>query len=105
MASAHHSMRPYISALGKQPERAGGLGGLGGGGGGLGTTGSATFGASTSQQAAREAARLERERERERERVERERLEREGQSGLSELTEEQREEINEAVYPPPLNPS
>ncbi|KAI9769738.1 MAG: Calcium-binding component of the spindle pole body (SPB) half-bridge, partial [Candelina submexicana] len=39
----------------------------------------------------------------ERERAERERLEREGQNVLSELSEEQREEINEAVslYPPP----
>ena len=35
--------------------------------------------------------------ERERERAERERLQREGGSQLAELTEEQREEINEAV--------
>lgn len=41
----------------------------------------------------REAQRFERERDR----AERERLEREGQSQLGELTEEQREEINEAV--------
>ncbi|KAH0544546.1 hypothetical protein FGG08_001318 [Glutinoglossum americanum] len=107
MASSAHPtafpLRSYNPALGKQPERSGGLGGLGGLGGttsGLGTAGGTAFGASTSQQAAREAARMERERERERERAERERLEREGQSGLGELTEEQREEINEAPLLP-----
>jgi hypothetical protein len=58
--------------------------------------------------AAREAARLERER------LERERLERErqaqqavqqpaqGQSAISQLTDEQRDEVNEAVSPPLL---
>lgn len=53
----------------------------------------AAFGASTTQQQ-REAQRLERERER----LEKERIERAGQNQLAELTEEQREEINEAVY-------
>lgn len=54
-----------------------------------------TFGASTTQQQ-RENARLERERER----LEKERLEREEQD---QLTEEQREEIKEAVGPSPQN--
>lgn len=53
-----------------------------------------TFGTSTTAQA-REAQRLERERDR----LEKERLEREGQDQLS---EEQKEEINEAVPPPPF---
>ncbi|KAI4135511.1 MAG: hypothetical protein LQ347_000619 [Umbilicaria vellea] len=52
----------------------------------------AAFGASTTQQQ-REAQRLERERER----LEKERIERAGQNQLAELTEEQREEINEAT--------
>ncbi|KAI9722882.1 MAG: hypothetical protein M1812_001330 [Candelaria pacifica] len=65
--------RPYASNLGKLPDRP--------------TT--SAFGASTTQQH-RETQRLERER------AERERIEREGQNVLSELSEEQREEINEA---------
>ncbi len=73
--------RPYSGALGKLPDRSNAAGG------------SNPFGASSS---ARETARLERERI-ERERAERERAEREGQNRLAELTEEQREEINEAV--------
>lgn len=72
--------RPYPSSLGKLPERS--------------ATG---YGhQQQQQQQARDAQRLERERER----AERERLEREGSSQLAELTEEQREEINEAVSPP-----
>ena len=46
------------------------------------------FGVSTAQQ---------REKDRERERLERERLEREARDPMNELSEEQREEINEAV--------
>jgi len=82
-STAHPSFptRPYASNLGKLPDR----------------TSGAAFGASTTQ-AHREAQRLERERER----AERERLEREGQNQLAELTEEQREEINEAVGSPSL---
>ena len=66
--------RPYGSNLGKLPDRS------------LGAT---TFGASSTQQQ-RENARQERERER----LEKERLEHEEQN---QLTEEQREEIKEAV--------
>jgi len=51
-------------------------------------------GAGAQTQQHREAQRLERERQ---ERAERERIERAGQSSLGELSEEQREEINEAV--------
>jgi centrin-3 len=86
-------MRPYNTTLaGKQPDRTGGHGGLGGGlgGGGLGTTGTATFGASTTQaarDAARDAARLERDRLA-------------SQNEFSELTPEQQDEINQAVYTP-----
>lgn len=78
-SSAHPSFpsRPYASTLGKLPDRTGGV---------------APFGSSTTQ-AHRDAQRQERERER----AERERIEREGQKQLAELTEEQREEINEAV--------
>ena len=74
-SSAHPSFPPrqYGSNLGKLPDRS------------LG----ATFGASTAQQK-REHERAERERER----LERERIEREEQN---QLTEEQREEIKEAV--------
>ena len=81
-STAHPSFpsRPYGTNLGKLPDR----------------TIGAAFGASTTQQQ-REAQRLERERER----VEKERIEREGQNQLAELTEEQREEINEAVRPTP----
>ena len=67
MANPTLSMRPYTSGLNR--------------------------GAATTQQH-REAQRLERERA---ERAERERMERAGQSSLGELSEEQREEINEAV--------
>ena len=87
-SAAHPSFpsRPYGTNLGKLPDR----------------TIGAAFGASTTQQQQREAQRLERERER----LEKERIEREGQNQLAELTEEQREEINEAVrlllsIPPP----
>jgi hypothetical protein len=73
-------MRPYSQGI-NRGNAAGGLGA-----GGLGT------GATTQQQ--REAQRLERERN---EREERERLERAGLAQLSDLSEEQREEINEAV--------
>ena len=76
MASSSHPSfpsRPYGANLGKMPDRS------------LG----ATFGASTTQQQ-RESARLERERER----LEKERMEREE---ANQLTEEQREEIKEAV--------
>ena len=78
-SSAHPSFptRPYTSTLGKLHDRTGGIG---------------PFGSSTTQ-AHREAQRLDRERER----AERERIEREGQNQLAGLTEEQREEINEAV--------
>ena len=62
-------------------------------------------GVTSSAQQVREAQRHERERER----AERERLEREGPSQLADLTEEQREEINEAVsfmlIPSPPSPS
>lgn len=74
--------RPYPSTLGKLPDR----GAAGGGSGGF-------LGASSTAHHAREAQRLERERER----AERERLEREGNHQFAELSEEQREEINEAV--------
>jgi len=81
MATQHPSFpstRPYSSIHGKLPER------------------SAPFGASAAP--GRENARIERERQ-ERERVERERMERDG--GLppvvAQLSDEQREEINEAV--------
>jgi hypothetical protein len=73
-------MRPYSQGI----PRGNATGGVGAGG--LGT------GATTQQQ--REAQRLERERN---EREERERLERAGLAQLSDLSEEQREEINEAV--------
>ena len=83
--------RPYASTLhGKLPER----------------NAPSTFGAS-SHAAPREAARLERERQ------ERERLQREAaaqvsagpSNPLNALTDEQREEINEAVrLPPPPSP-
>ena len=53
---------------------------------------STAFGAASTVQA-REAQRIERDRERQ----ERERLEREGQDHMNQLTEEQKEEINEAV--------
>ncbi|MCJ1381277.1 Calcium-binding component of the spindle pole body (SPB) half-bridge [Xylographa soralifera] len=75
-SSTHPSFppRPYNPTLGKLPDRSGG------GGGGFAPP-------STAQ--AREAARLERQ--------ERERLEREGQQdAMGQLSEEQREEINEA---------
>ena len=76
-SSAHPSLplRPYSSALGKFPDRSGGA-----------------FGAQTTAQQ-REAQRQERERER----LEKERLDREGQDPMNQLTEEQKEEINEAV--------
>ncbi|KAI9814648.1 MAG: Calcium-binding component of the spindle pole body (SPB) half-bridge [Pycnora praestabilis] len=76
-SSTHPTLqtRPYSSTLGKLPDR----------------TNVPAFGASTAQQQ-REAQRQERERER----AERERIEREGQNGLAELSEEQREEIDEA---------
>jgi len=83
MASSAHPAFPsrsYASNLGKLPDRS------------LGTT----FGASTTQQQ-RENARQEREREK----LERERLEREEQNRL---TEEQREEIKEAVRRSALRP-
>lgn len=64
---------------------ASGAGGLGGGAGGAATT-----------QQQREAQRLERERQ---ERAERERKEAEERNVLEALSEEQREEVNEAVSP------
>ncbi|MCJ1481735.1 Calcium-binding component of the spindle pole body (SPB) half-bridge [Schaereria dolodes] len=81
-SSAHPTFpaRPFSGALGKLPDRA--LAGA--------------FGASTAQQQ-REAQRQERERER----LEQERLERERRDPMSQLTEEQREEINEAVWSSP----
>lgn len=77
-SSAHPPFpsRTYGANLGKLPDRS------------LG----AAFGASTTQQQ-RESQRLERERER----LEKERIEREEQN---QLTEEQKAEIKEAVYPP-----
>ena len=80
-SSVHPSFPPrsYNTNLGKLPDRS--IAGA--------------FGASTTTAAQREAQRLERERER----LEKERLEREGQDPMSQLTEEQREEINEAVRP------
>ena len=69
MASTAYPTRPYGTGHGKGPERP-----------------LATFGASASQQ--------QRENQRERERMEKERIEREEQN---QLTEEQREEIKEAV--------
>ncbi len=66
--------RTYTSSLSNVPDRAG-------------------FGGSSNGHQTREAQRLERERER----AERDRLEREGPNQLAELSEEQREEINEAV--------
>jgi hypothetical protein len=79
-------MRPYGQGITRGNAAGGGLGA-----GGLGS------GATTQQQ--REAQRLERERS---EREERERLERAGLAQLSDLSEEQREEINEAVSQAPL---
>lgn len=55
------------------------------------------FGSTAKTQQRLEAERIERERN---ERAERERMERAGQSQLGELSEEQREEINEAVSKP-----
>ena len=52
---------------------------------------SAAFGATQPRDSQRQ------ERERERERLERERIEKEGQDNMERLTEEQKEEINEAV--------
>lgn len=66
-------------------------GGGGGGGGGFGTAGPS---GTTQQQQQREAQRLERERH---ERMERERREAEERDALERISEEQREEINEAV--------
>lgn len=107
MATSHQPFpsRPYTSGL----TRGGGTGGAGpsttpyaqtpfnapqqnpsGAAGGFGGTGPG--GATTQQQ--REAQRLERERH---ERAERERREAEERAALDSLTEEQREEINEAV--------
>lgn len=73
--------------------------GLGRTGGPSGTqntfsTPAAAFGSSTKTQQRLEAERLERERKR---REDRDRMEQEGQNYLAELTEEQREEITEAV--------
>lgn len=76
MASSSAPLRPYSSALGKFPDRSGGA-----------------FGAPTTTAQQREAQRQERERER----LEKERLDREGQDPMNQLTEEQKEEINEAV--------
>lgn len=59
-----------------------------------GPANTAGFGAGANTQQNREAQRLERERA---ERAERERMDRAGQTSLGELSEEQREEINEAV--------
>ena len=75
-SSAHpvFPQRPYSTNLGKLPERG-------------------AFG-SNSQAQQRDVQRAERERERERERQQKER---EGQDPMSQLTEEQKEEINEAV--------
>lgn len=67
-----------FNALGKLPDR----------------TAAGGFGAQMSAQQ-REAQRQERERER----IEKERLERESQDQMNQLTEEQKEEINEAVRP------
>ena len=77
-SSAHPTFpqRSFNANLGKLPDRS--LGGA--------------FAASTAAQQ-REAQRLERERDR----LEKERLDRENQDPMSQLTEEQREEINEAV--------
>ena len=56
--------------------------------------GSAGFGAPATTQQHREAQRLDRERV---ERAERERMEREGRGQLAELSEEQKDEIDQAV--------
>ena len=79
MASSSHPVfprQPFNQNLTKLPDRS------------LSTA----FGATSTAQA-REAQRLERDRERQ----ERERLEREGQDHMNQITEEQKEEINEAV--------
>lgn len=80
-SSAHPSFpqRTFNTNLGKLPDRS--TGGV--------------FGTSTTAQQ-REAQRIERERER----LEKERLEREGTGQMNQLTEEQKEEINEAVCAP-----
>ena len=77
-SSAHtaFSRQPFNSNLSKLPDR----------------SLSNAFGATSTAQA-REAQRIERDRERQ----ERERLEREGQGQMNDITEEQKEEINEAV--------
>ena len=77
MASAPYSARPFTTGF----SRATGAG-TGSGGGAFGSNAAA---ASAQQQ------------QRERERAEQERLDRSGQSQVAELSEEQREEINEAV--------
>ena len=78
-SSAHPTFPRNYSALGSLADRS-------------------KFGASATggaqQQTQREGGRGT---DRERERIERERLEREGQEHLNQLSEEQREEINEAV--------
>ncbi|KAL2350141.1 hypothetical protein BJ546DRAFT_1031881 [Cryomyces antarcticus] len=77
----------YGAAQGNFAGNAGYGPGVGGGPTGVGATGVATM------QQQREAQRLERERA---ERTERERVEREGRAQWEQLSEEQREEINEA---------
>ncbi len=102
MASSSATHAPFTSrgynpsALGKLPDRTGG-----GGGGAYGgapppppppnTSSAATAGAATNPSSAAAAAAAAHQAR------ERERLEREGPGQLAELTEEQREEINEAV--------
>ena len=75
-ASSAFQHRTFNTGLGKLPDRSG------------------AFGTQTTAQQ-RENQRLEKERAQ----AERERLEREGQDAMGQLTEEQKDEINEAVRP------
>lgn len=86
MASVPFPTRPYSTGLG----RAAGANTGNGGGGAFGSN----VAASAHQQHQHQQ---QRERERERERVEQERLDRLGHNQIGDLSEEQREEVNEAV--------
>ena len=82
MASAPFPTRPYSTGLGRTTGAV-----TGSGGGAFGSNAAASAQQQQQQQ----------QRERERERVEQDRLDRIGHNQISELSEEQREEVNEAV--------
>ena len=81
MASASYPTRPFTTGFSRTTGA-----GTGNGGGAFGP-GAAAAAATAHQQ----------QQQRERERAEQERLDRSGQNQIGELSEEQREEINEAV--------